>query len=208
MDFKLPPSKYAALIVKGKKLQAAVETAISTSSALKPSTTIKNGYNLKIDPPEMPGVDDEMESLLQHAEQPLDGYSSASCSNIQEDGTEGAPFYFNYIRRTGKIIICVNNYAQNNAFYIVKEQHWFWSDMMATSYTKVVQPMDRLEAIWRYFIVNPTTKDLNIDILKRHKFQSTEDGNFLEIPSTSEDFHALLATDNRKGLCQSVFITQ
>lgn len=82
MDFKLPPSEYAALIAKGKKLQAAAKTAVSTSSALKPSTTTKNGYDLKIDPPEMPGVDDKMESLLQNAEQPLDGYLSASCSNI------------------------------------------------------------------------------------------------------------------------------
>lgn len=84
----------------------------------------------------------------------------------------------------------------------MKEQRWFWSDMMATSCTKVVQPIDQLEAIWRYCIANTTTRDLNLDILKRHKFQPKEHGNFLEIPLTSEDFHALLATDNRKGLCR------
>ena len=139
--------KWAFLIAKGRELYESIQVAISNfpSTPLYPYFADKDGYEISVEPNQMPGIDPTIQGIFHEAGCPINEYVSVCCTN---QGSQ-VPIYYNFIHGTGRVILCILNYGIKDMFWEDRNRQWFWSDMLSTCCTRVVRQMDKLEAIWR-----------------------------------------------------------
>lgn len=146
----------------------------------------------------MLGISSGILRIIQDANQPQTGYLLACVDS--RDPPYNDPPYQNYIHQDGKSILCINNCAARDR----NQPRWiFWSDVMAACCTKAMEitggQMRSIETIWRIQIQNDTTQRLIADTANRPRYQQLDLRQYMDIDSSTDDFYALLATDNGKG---------
>ncbi|KAJ6784482.1 hypothetical protein PWT90_05603 [Aphanocladium album] len=116
--------------------------------------------------------------------------------------------YDNIFHLSGRSIICVNNNAANDSLRAVTGLRW--SDYLAIGYSEMVRQGQHtsshttgaagvstrnLETVWRYMVANPDTQAVMRVVSYR-----LHDNTKVAIQSGTDEFFALLGTDNGKGV--------
>ena len=154
----LSSNEYDNLVAKGRSLYNRLLAAVSRNTTQVESLPeIAPHYHLEMDPSDGIFASDPTTRAITEAGHPTRDYVLILAGN--PGNRQWA--YQNYVHKTGKAILCMNNYA-NRDLLLGRPEQIFWSDMMAVCHAQVVSDnggkAENLEAIWRVFIKNTVFK--------------------------------------------------
>ncbi|KAK7413271.1 hypothetical protein QQX98_007859 [Neonectria punicea] len=181
MKFFINPDTLQTLVAKGRSLHKELKRAVAQRGqeyvALR---EIAPGYDIRLDSGRKPRLeqDNSLTKFLDNAGCPVTDHVFVEVIN---PGSDLAPPYQNYVHASGSDILC----------------------LMAASFSRAVKlhggSTESLARVWRLTIENRDTRGLINDIMTRRKLKM---GQITELDSHADDFFALLATDNGKGVAR------
>ncbi|KAK7425897.1 hypothetical protein QQZ08_007611 [Neonectria magnoliae] len=185
--------QYPELVSKGRQLYAQMIREIHQRGyVVKRLPLIAPHYEISLDEPTEAAIDPGQRKYLVDTGLPTSDYVFALVTNPGSGKSQ--PPYQNYVHSQGRVILCMNNYADRDRFYKEPEQV-YWTDLMAVTLHRVTVANGTntrgLEAIWRLNIKNRTTKSI-IDTICGSKpigpayLQAGEDGFFALLGSDHE----------------------
>lgn len=71
-------------------------------------------YTTRLDAPQMPTLNTNIEGWLREAGHPDDGYVLVQVENVPEQPHAGPPPYHDYVHKDGRAILCMYNFAAND----------------------------------------------------------------------------------------------